>query len=808
MTSPDVGRRVSGPEQNDITDLALDNLDLGFLLFPVWGTRDDGTCRCPKGADCDRKPGKHPITPHGFKDSTDDPDKVTTFLKSGHNYGMVWPEGADDIVFLWDVDGDDWRDQLTELSERYGKLPTTKVTKTPSGGLHLFYRWPKGVEVPSGDIFGFVTRWPFKGYVVGPGSSIGTKTYDHAGDHDIAEFPAAWAASAVAAKKDAHNNGANIEDIHPGQRHDALRDAARYMRGRGLTGEALFAAVDGINQNLPDPKPDADVRRAIGDADAKFTTDPAQLSRTEPPADDEWPVIEAIGGKEPLPRFPVEVLPDEAGELVRAVAGATETDPSMGAIHALGIMGATLGHRVHIEGPNAVWTEFGLHLWTVVPSPSGSGKTEVMGYLAAPLKDLNKQARQADSDEAGRKDTLVTAQQVKLTRLKRLAGKTTDEGAEGTTDLDGDPVQKVSEQAVVEATRELEDLKRASPLEEFILDDSTPEALTQMMDRNFIGRAVMLSDESDVLSTMGGARYNPNPLIGPLLTAFSSKSPINVKRTTRHDIAIENPCLAIITTCQPRTVYEARQNGLLDERGFSARCLWCWPVENTGKRKLAGRQRVTDVVMQAWAGLVMSLDAVVTNSVPSSPDVLTLDSEAAAAFVDWHDNLLEPQRDPVTGELSTTNGLLTWASRAHGMALRIAGLLHIARRAGKGSWSGVVERVDVENAIKVIDFGIDHARNTFGVPRTDPVGIDALRLRSWYRAHGHEQFSVRDARRTVEDWPKERVMAALLRLDDHGYVRVLDPKSGEKGGRPTQHVVVNPADRVNRPYGSEEEAEA
>ena len=54
------------------------------------------------------KPGKHPITSHGFKDAVADPQKVTTFLKSGNNYGMVWPEGGR-IVFIRDLDGDDWR---------------------------------------------------------------------------------------------------------------------------------------------------------------------------------------------------------------------------------------------------------------------------------------------------------------------------------------------------------------------------------------------------------------------------------------------------------------------------------------------------------------------------------------------------------------------------------------------------------------------------------------------------------------------------------------------------------------------------
>ena len=48
----------------------------GFVVFPVWSTREDGTCRCPAGADC-VDPGKHRISARGFKDATTDPARIT-----------------------------------------------------------------------------------------------------------------------------------------------------------------------------------------------------------------------------------------------------------------------------------------------------------------------------------------------------------------------------------------------------------------------------------------------------------------------------------------------------------------------------------------------------------------------------------------------------------------------------------------------------------------------------------------------------------------------------------------------------------
>src|SRR6476619_6714180 len=89
-------------------------------------------------------------------------------------YGLVVPDDGDIIII--DVDGAEWKAKIAALKAKYGDLPKTKTTKTPSGGLHIFYRWPEGVPMPSGDDFhGFVCRYPWRGYVVGPGSQINGK---------------------------------------------------------------------------------------------------------------------------------------------------------------------------------------------------------------------------------------------------------------------------------------------------------------------------------------------------------------------------------------------------------------------------------------------------------------------------------------------------------------------------------------------------------------------------------------------------------------------------------------------------------
>lgn len=245
----------------------------GFDVISLWSTRPDGTCRCPKGARCDQKPGKHPIAPDGKWHETHDPEQIETLLSAASepNYGVAPPIGC----FALDIDGPHI-DLIRELEAKHGPLPDTYQHLTRNGR-HAFYRWPPGVDRPgSANLFGIVTRWSVReatgrGYVVGPGSVIGDFTYRSAGRPDeIATLPVEWAMAAAERERSARPA---LADIHAGSRHPELRDAARYLRGRGFEGPALRSAVDVINAALPEPKTPAEVTRAIGNVERRFAPD-------------------------------------------------------------------------------------------------------------------------------------------------------------------------------------------------------------------------------------------------------------------------------------------------------------------------------------------------------------------------------------------------------------------------------------------------------------------------------------------------------------------------------------------------------
>ena len=322
------------PTNQDRIRAALWFAERGFGIFPVWSTRDGGTCRCPAGRDCS-SPGKHPITNDGFKAATDDAQRITTFLSAASepNYGMTCPDG----VFALDVDGDGIG-QLADLEARYGPLPATLRTRT-ANGQHIFLRWPDDHPRPLKQLFGYVTRWgtgKHAGYVIGPRSvhPSGVEYAPVEDSFDIATLPDAWAVAGVTARPSTVtvNSGPRLETVHTGGRHEFLRDRARTLRGGGLGGEALFDAVMQVNTDYCDPLKSADeVRRAIGDVETKYEPDPlpgtpAYEERQQEATED----VAGILGATSVGDFPAAPHPEAfeglCGEIVSAMAANTDAD--------------------------------------------------------------------------------------------------------------------------------------------------------------------------------------------------------------------------------------------------------------------------------------------------------------------------------------------------------------------------------------------------------------------------------------------------------------------------------------------------
>jgi hypothetical protein len=163
-----------------------------------------------------------PVEPNGKKigrpdwqrAATTDPQLLARIWRSGDNIGIgCW---RSNVVGL-DLDVRDDRDglqALAELVDRHGQaLPPTLTIRTPSGGLHTYYRPAGGVVIgsysgrrsPLG--LGIDIRGPGRGgrggYLVGPDSIIDGRTYTIIHHAPIAPVPV-WLAERLALPAAAH----------------------------------------------------------------------------------------------------------------------------------------------------------------------------------------------------------------------------------------------------------------------------------------------------------------------------------------------------------------------------------------------------------------------------------------------------------------------------------------------------------------------------------------------------------------------------------------------------------------------------
>lgn len=148
----------------------------------------------------------------GQDDATNDPAILAQWAKV-HPHANAGVHCAPSGLYVVDVDcggekvgGESWDALVLE----HGHVETLTV-RTPSGGLHFYYRMPEGdvLTNTSGKLGQHIdTRG--NGYVVAPGSVVNGVTYEIVSDVEIAELPE-WIADAVRKPK----RGASTRPILP-----------------------------------------------------------------------------------------------------------------------------------------------------------------------------------------------------------------------------------------------------------------------------------------------------------------------------------------------------------------------------------------------------------------------------------------------------------------------------------------------------------------------------------------------------------------------------------------------------------------
>jgi hypothetical protein len=331
---------------------ALEYAERGWLVIPLHSAKN-GECSCGK-KDCG-SPGKHPRTKRGKDDGSKEPRQIEQWFHRWPDANLGILTGQASGLVVLDVDGDDGKATLKTLMAGNGPLPKTLCVKTgrkasdgKRKGCHYYFRAPADAVIRnSAGILGKGLDVRGEGgYVVAPPSLHASGLlyeWQDAG-MPLAELPA-WLAAKLADARPALGTAKEVgEEIPEGGRNDALTRCAGTMRRRGMSQEAIEAALIQENRaHCKPPLPESEVRE-IARSVARYPPAASAIAATPLPSSAasglmrQWPA--------PLAEAAFYGLP---GEFVRLVEPQTEADPAALLFQFLAAQGSIIGRGPHMS---------------------------------------------------------------------------------------------------------------------------------------------------------------------------------------------------------------------------------------------------------------------------------------------------------------------------------------------------------------------------------------------------------------------------------------------------------------------------
>jgi len=167
-------------------------MSLGWDPLPLWGVTDQGVCACSNGLQC-KTAGKHPLE-GGWqsRERVSIPDAYEWWGNASHPTNIGLRTGKVSGFWALDIDPKSDGDKaLLALEAEHGQLPTTRVHRTGSGGLHYLFRLPADFEVTNsrGRLPKGIDVRGNGGFIVAPGSVTDRGRYFTASDHEIVDAP-------------------------------------------------------------------------------------------------------------------------------------------------------------------------------------------------------------------------------------------------------------------------------------------------------------------------------------------------------------------------------------------------------------------------------------------------------------------------------------------------------------------------------------------------------------------------------------------------------------------------------------------
>lgn len=468
-----------------------------------------------------------------------------------------------------------------------------------------------------------------------------------------------------------------------------------------------------------------------------------------------------------LPAFPIDALPDALRDYVVDVAESTQTPIDMAGVASLALMSIAMQPRYKVVG-KADWEEQ-LSLYCMIVAEPSDRKSAVFNQIIKVVQSF-----EADYNERHSIDVLKS--QEEHSSLEKRYKKATKDYENG----------KITKDEYDEAFSKFSSHNVIKPIS-LTLDDVTSESLTNEIESQD-GCIALVSSEGGIFDILSGS-YTNFPNIDIFLKGYSGDF-IKVSRIGRPSLYVKNPRLTILLTVQPKVLENVVNNGTFTGRGLSARFLYSVPKSLVGSRRFEtkpidfdNKKRFSDLIHE------------ILNEPRTITKFISLSDDAYSLLKDYYESF----ESRLVTDLKEIGG---WAGKLVGNILRISALITRARNvrydaflytpSTDDSAEWMVQKEDMENAIRLGDYFLEHARYAFDFMDDSTIKKQALNFLEKLKASKVNEISFRDACRTTKFMnKKDKATAVITLLVDNGYLR-------EKQGTSRAHnrgtiYEVNPA---------------
>ncbi len=478
-----------------------------------------------------------------------------------------------------------------------------------------------------------------------------------------------------------------------------------------------------------------------------------------------------------LPPFPTDALPGWLREWVEALSTDTQTPTDLAAMLSLAVVATTSAKKFKVVITPS-WN-VPVNGYFVVALPPGNRKSAVYTAASRPLERY-----MSEEGKRLRPEILsaTTRQKIAANRLKNAETKASKASDEHRQDLEKKAEDLAKELAEIEVP----------VVPRLIADDVTSEKL-EMLLATHGGRMAILSEEGGIFDLMAG-RYarDGSPNFEVYLKGWDGGE-IRVDRVSRRDEHVSEPALTLGLTVQPAVLQGLTSKPGFRGRGLLARFFYGMPRSWVGHRA-TNPPSLPEHIRAAYERNIIALLQLLPekdhHGKPRAHD-LCLAHDARAALDRFREEL-----EPRLRAFADLELYADWATKLAGGIARLAGLLHVAQYAEKGqSWEVPVAVGTLEDAIRIGQYLIPHAKAAFAEMGADPEVELAKYILRWLERNGKQSFSKREAFNALRG-RFERVDAMIIPLEllvAHNYIRLAQQSLRHGAGRkPSPEFEVNP----------------